>query len=195
MRRSHSPMFSILLFAALAVTLQSGCIMPAMMCNSEELGWDEEAPDGSVPEDFLVFAEGYYELTGQNVLDNEEVLLGVGLQRRGESVTYTEPGCGGGYTLPVTFTLVIANGVLDETFEAEAYGSRDREFDTIVLTNRFQPEDIVGSWQPVVSAGVELVYLEVIVTFTDGKVSGSVQQIDNPSSGPVRTTQIFTWGD
>lgn len=178
----------VLVFSATA------CTPPYFMCGTEEvleIQWDEEGPDGTVPEDAVEDFEGEYEASGLVLEDESELEFTIGLERREETVDYKVMGhddpdasCSDAMVLPLTLTIHTSDGTFEDGFEVEAYnvpaGPNDEYFHVI---HTFRLIDLNGTWQPSAPEARQVDDITVEITFHDDTVTGEIFLITESSDG------------
>ncbi len=114
----------------------------------QELSWDEPTPDGTLPEDYLAFSEGDYQVTGGTMHHDGELDFHIGFARRGDhGIYYTDPDglCDPYLGIPATFSISLDGGELDESFDVIATATHTGDLE---IFHAFSPDDIQGTWSP-----------------------------------------------
>lgn len=164
-----------------------------------DVGWDEETPDGRVPEDLLADAEGDYEVEGTATYDDSDETFFIGLERRGDYAVFREEndqesgGCGDRLELPVTFEIANESETIDETFETRADGVAGSSLRVIY---NLDPSDLQGTWEPEPPEDTDLLGVGVQATFSDGDVTGEVyMRLEKTEGGAVsqENDRVYFW--
>ncbi len=162
-----------------------------------EVPWDDETPDGDVPDELIADHEGEYEEVGSASYHGNDITVYLGLERRGEYAIFRQEdaeesgGCGDRLDLPATLTIANDAGTLDESFDV--YANSMSEYSARV-THSFDPSDIQGSWEPEPPAGQELLGLSLLVDFALMGTSGDVSmRLEETTSDAVSQTNERTY--
>lgn len=143
-----------LLLAGLAISLvgcgtseQNDIGLHECEYQEQAVAWDEESPDGVIPESLLAFAEvGIDDVAAQVVYHDGEESLSFEIVRRGDSAYYMEAdGCGSHLEIPLTLSFRSNdNDTFDEVFELRARHSSGQ----LAVSHSFDLDELSGSFDP-----------------------------------------------
>ena len=161
--------------------------------------WEEETPEGEVPDELIAGHEGEHTEVGSADYDAADVTFSIGLERRGDHAIYRQEdpddsaGCGDRLDLPVTLTLETDSGTLDESFDVYANASSQH---SARVTHNFDPSDLQGSWDPQPPEGQELLGLSLEINFVLDGSSGDVSMRLEETTGDAVTQtneRVYYW--
>ncbi len=177
------------------------------------LGWDEAAPDGTVPSEAIASLEGSFASTFSHA-DDTTTPITIDVARTGEpswvesEVVTTSSGvdiaieCPNHVSIPVAVTLRTDDGVLDEAWTQahRIIGLTGSSADPILISLIVDPSELGGSWtaSDIDTDDYDFVEVHLQGTVAEGQTSGDVSLMgqqtlgESVSFGPVAS--IGSWG-